>query len=410
MSIKKLLVGIGAGLSVVLGTSAIAFAAINTVTVYPGHEQGWAFINDQTNTPETGVFVNGPGTPPLGSGSAQLTTASTSEGHILAKAAFAGTKLADISALSYATYQAPANPSNATAIALQFNVDKDVTDADTTFQGRIVYEPYQNNGGTVPQGTWTTWDAINGGNAKWWFSSQGATKFNNTCTQAVPCTWNQIKTLFPNVGVHPSPTLGAVVFKAGSGWSSFNGNVDAFSITTGGNTTTFNFELNAPTVSAPAITSPANNSVVTTSQLNKIDWTDATTTGNGPVKYQYQAFSADPAYTASVYDSGPTLTSSEISTAGTPEGTYYVRVRAIDADGNTSAWSNGAAAPYKITVKNSPTKVEQCYNNGWKNFSNPAFVSQNDCIVYVAGASAPPSQQKIIQFYLKLIRSFFIRF
>src|SRR3569623_654541 len=103
---------------------------VNNVTVTPGSMQGWAFINDQTNGAGSGSLVAGPLTAPLGTGSANLTATTTSDGQILAIAA-AAMKLANIKTLSYATYQDAANTSIAAAIALQLNVDKDITDADT---------------------------------------------------------------------------------------------------------------------------------------------------------------------------------------------------------------------------------------------------------------------------------------
>jgi hypothetical protein len=99
---------------------------------------------------------------------------------------------------------------------------------------------------------------------------------------------------------------------------------------------------------APVILTPPNNSVLTTAQLTQIDWTDST--GTGTITYQYQAFS-DAAYTALIYDSGFSLSASDIPTPGTPPGVYYVRVRAQDSMG-TSDWSNGSSNPYKITVSN----------------------------------------------------------
>lgn len=103
--------------------------------------------------------------------------------------------------------------------------------------------------------------------------------------------------------------------------------------------------LGAPSV--PTITFPANNSVLTPANLTEVDWTDSTSTGTG-LTYEYQAFS-DPGYIALVYDSGFTLSVSEIPTPSTPFGVYYVRVSAHDSSG-TSEWSNGPTDPYKITV------------------------------------------------------------
>jgi hypothetical protein len=143
--------------------------------------------------------------------------------------------------------------------------------------------------------------------------------------------------------------------------------------------------LTTPSISTPTIVSPPNNSSLTSAQLTKIDWTDSTSTFGPPVSYQYQAFS-DPGYSSSVYDSGPTLTASEIPTPGTPNGVYYVRVRALDTFGNQSAWSNGTTNPYKITVRSlttPPTNKSQCDGDNWKTFNNPAFKNKDQCIDYV---------------------------
>ncbi len=97
----------------------------------------------------------------------------------------------------------------------------------------------------------------------------------------------------------------------------------------------------------PVITWPANNAEITAVALTHIDWEDSTGTFT-PLEYQYQAY-GDVGYTAQIYSSG-WLSVSEIPTPNTPEGVYYVRVRAQDSMDYLSDWSNGAASPYKITV------------------------------------------------------------
>lgn len=112
-------------------------------------------------------------------------------------------------------------------------------------------------------------------------------------------------------------------------------------------TTDLNGPCNGPFITTPVITTPANNSTVTVSNMVKVDW-DASTGSNPPFQYQYQAFS-DPGYTNSIYQSG-WLTASEIPTPGTPPGVYYLTVKAKDANGTETAWSNGSGNPYKVTV------------------------------------------------------------
>ncbi len=244
MTLKAIKTGIIGAMAAGLLVAAPAMAATTNVAVYPGNTDGWTFANDQVpGGPATGTFVNGPETPPMGTGSAQLTTAGPTDGQILYKEMLKGTKLTDLTELKYSTYQSDPNSSNATAIALQLVIDKDVTDTDNAFQGRLVYEPYNNNGGSVPAGEWTEWNALGG---VFWLS-RSATNFGGFCPQADPCTLAELTEEYSNIGIHP--TLGGLVFKAGSGWTNpFSGNVDALKIGTAGNTTVYNFEAVEPPV------------------------------------------------------------------------------------------------------------------------------------------------------------------
>lgn len=104
---------------------------------------------------------------------------------------------------------------------------------------------------------------------------------------------------------------------------------------------------------APTIVSPANGSVLTSSQLTKVDW-DSLRVPDSTVsyRYQYESFS-NTRYTDPLYSSD-WLIDSEISATSTPEGTYYLRVRAKTDTGLMSDWSNGPSDPYKVTVDNTP--------------------------------------------------------
>lgn len=227
------------------------------VLVMPGAMQGWAFYDDQHDTTCTVAsvcsMVQGPVGAPLATGSAELATNASSDGKSLALSAFKGVRFDSITSLGYATYRQTADAGNNLAIALQINVDYDVTDQSAGYQGRLVFEPYQGTGGNVIQGAWQRWDAKAG---KWWGTRVTVPKGNvataNPCVQASPCSWQQLLAAFPDLGVHG--TYGALVFKAGSGWSSsFRGNVDSLSITVGSATTLYDFELAAPVVGAALI-------------------------------------------------------------------------------------------------------------------------------------------------------------
>ena len=219
------------------------------VVVSPADMHGWAFSNDQPNSARTDSavcrLVEGPGNAPAGTGSAELATSSATDEKALVLQDYKGTRFDRFTDLHYSTYRQSADAGNNLSIALQFNVDYDLTDAVTAYQGRIVFEPYQGKSGNVAPSTWQQWDAKAG---KWWGTKTSVTKNGvataNPCVQATPCTWAQLLAAFPNMGVHA--TYGAVVLKAGSGWATFRGNVDDLTVGVAGVNTTFDFEPSSP--------------------------------------------------------------------------------------------------------------------------------------------------------------------
>ena len=214
---------------------------------------GWSFYDDQhdvacTNAAVCGL-VQGPTGTPRGSGSAELATNSTSEGPAIVLPDYGGTRFDRITQLRYSAYRQSTDAGDNLAIALQFNVDYDLNDQNASWQGRMVFEPYQGAGGNVAGNRWTSWDAKAG---RWW-GTKASVPVNgvlvaNPCVQATPCTWSQLLTRFPNLGVHA--VYGAVVLKAGSGWPNFRGNVDSLAIGVDGVSTVFNFEVSSTPATA----------------------------------------------------------------------------------------------------------------------------------------------------------------
>lgn len=195
--------------------TTVAVDEFETTEVVKVTDATWGFLAEGT-AGSTGAYVAGPATPPLGTGSAQLTVAGATQSHILAKAMLGGTKLTSITDLEYSSYQ----PEGSVALSLQFNISYTGT---TPYQGRLVYEPTYSVG-TVGAG-WQRWDTLSG---KWWASNTGAGGSNGLCAQASPCDWSQVLTNWPDAQIHP--TFGAVLFKLGAGPASFSGNVDHLTI------------------------------------------------------------------------------------------------------------------------------------------------------------------------------------
>ena len=215
---------------------ALPVQAATHVVVTPITPNGWGFLHENT-AGGIGEFVDGPATPALGDGSANMQIAA-GQGEILGTLAYTGTPLDTITKLNYSSYRSSVDSSDTLAIALQLNIDYDLTDAIIGWQGRLVYEPYQSPGNTVPENQWQSWDALAG---QWWFSApQGAGA--TFCPQSEPCSWDYIITTWPQIGIHADTLLGGVLFKAGSWGQDFDGNVDAFTIGISSVDTTYNFE------------------------------------------------------------------------------------------------------------------------------------------------------------------------
>jgi len=171
--------------------------------VTPQAPVGWFFYNESPSGGHaTGVFVNGPATPPAGRGSALLTVDATGREDI-ATGSYSGTALSSITALKYSTYQAFTGSSNETP-ALEFDVDYDSSDKNTTYQGRLVFVPAR--AGSVLGNTWQTWDTMTGAAA--WYSSGtpivAGTSQSPICTQGSYCTWSQVMSAYPHATIRPT--------------------------------------------------------------------------------------------------------------------------------------------------------------------------------------------------------------
>ncbi|MBI2776634.1 MAG: right-handed parallel beta-helix repeat-containing protein [Chloroflexi bacterium] len=233
-------------------------ASSSTVVVNEANMQGWGFYEEIANA--DGALVTGPGTPPLGTGSARMTLDATGR-EILLTQAYAGTPFDRITSLSYSTYRSSADSGNNLAIAIQFDTDYDLTDANTSWQGRLVFEPYlaPGAGGTVVQDTWQSWNALQG---NWWASGAPG---NTVCPQASPCSWAQVLSSFPNAGIRAG---GYTNLKAGGPAQGFDGNVDAFRIAVDDGTgditdTTYDFD-HVDLLGPCAVSTTGSNPVVYT--------------------------------------------------------------------------------------------------------------------------------------------------
>ena len=220
-------------------------ASSTTVTVLPSDVGTSWFSGPPADTRTGGAvsFVSGPVTPPLGIGSLQMTTTdayditSPNTPYSNAKAqlfnySYEGTKLSDITALSYSDYRSSAS-TNSAVQRVGLNVEVHVGGDGPNFT-TLVFEPdYQSGGaGALQTDTWQLWDAIDSGNGVWW------------STHALPditpayFTWTTLLNAYPDATIS-----GGLGFNVGSGWvGQFSGNADALAVGVSGNTTVYDFE------------------------------------------------------------------------------------------------------------------------------------------------------------------------
>jgi len=235
-------------LSVGVLVALVALGAGCKAVVTPTAPLGWFFLNEGASG--SGYFVNGPGDPPAGRGSALLTIDGSGR-EAIATTIYQGKPLSAITRLEYATYQAFSGSPNET-LYLQFDVDYDSTDGTTAYQGRLVYVPQMANP-IVPR-TWQTWDTLTGG-AAWYSSGSGASSFrpvvggvaqpNPQCNQTTFCTWSQVVSAYPNARIRP--TVGGVpglllIRAGGPATGGFVGATDNLIVEVSGDVIEHNFE------------------------------------------------------------------------------------------------------------------------------------------------------------------------
>ena len=226
----------------------LVVVAQTTLVVTPAVPHGWVprTVDDGNGAFTASVaWVSGPGTPPLGIGSVQLSPGTDGgDAAEVRNVNYSGVTLATLTELSYSTYvQGGGSGGQAPYIILAVDYDNNGTSDDLLF-----FEPvYQtvaffppNPQPAIVVGAWQTWDALNGG---WW-------SVNGTAG-AAPGT--NVKPLSAIIGAQPNARivnsgtgLGGLRIVTGFGdgaWDNFVGNVDNVRVGVSGATTIYDFDI-----------------------------------------------------------------------------------------------------------------------------------------------------------------------
>ena len=312
--------------------------ATSSVTVDQNDTHGWAFSSEGT-AGGIAKLALGPDTPPSGSGSASLGLNVADQGSSLGTKEYAGTKLSDITNLSYNTYVQTGN--NLQAPALQLAIDGDSTDSDTTSQGRLVYEPYYTH--SVTDHTWQEWNALdnaksNDGKGNWWFTDDKLSD-DTGCTQAKPCTWEDVTKALPNASISSEDTA-SVLFKAGGGWTvPFLGNVDKATMGVKDALATYDFEYAKPS-KVTGLSGLQNNAEIGCDAVVNDREITAKWNANTDASFDHFVYQSDADQIAPFDYTTNLTTNSRTAQIPDADGTYSYRVAAVDSNGVQSEWSD----------------------------------------------------------------------
>jgi hypothetical protein len=216
-----------------------AYAASTLYTVRPSTPVGWRLLEEngsraQPSQQSQASYVHGPATPPIGQGGIQLTVTNAISSQS-ARIQLQSVPLGDLTKLTYASFV----NSSARIAQLQIVIDLDTTDAVTTEQGRLIYDPALQTTAIIPS-LWQEWDALSG---KWWATS-GAGTLSSACPATTPCTFNAILAMYPNIGLHPDN--GGYALTAPASASAYTTWVDDLIVGVNGDTAIYNFEPEIP--------------------------------------------------------------------------------------------------------------------------------------------------------------------
>lgn len=317
-----------------------------TFVVSPGNLQGWVFVpcgGACTNGTIAPVFENGPGTPPLGTGSLFVDVASNSSKIIFGRQDYHLLPLSQLQTLTYSTY-VESTSTNLLPFYLNIYID---LDGDLDHEARMDFSPQDN--GTVVPGIWQTWDASLPTSV--YFTQGGTTTLgafmlaNPTARVVNPFTGNQ----YPGITVNEGDTS--------TTYTGFQGNFDNITIafsSVGSNTWDFD---PTPPVPAPDIT---------VDKLADTDGDDSfsdseTGTPGGFVRYQVTV--------NNVGDSSVTVTSLSDSPAHAFNETCASFVGTVIASGNSASCTFTSTLPnsYDASVTDTITVTAE----------NSAFVSDS---------------------------------
>ncbi len=243
MRARKKWVALAAAIAAIFAITGTASAAtINTVTVNENSlGNGWTAYADNGGG---SAFVDGPGTPPAGTGSFQFTVPENGK-VTLSTDTVAGELLSDVDTVAYSTYRDSSStmPGN---VAPSLNMEicaGGVENSTCSGYTTLVWEPVYaygtgaNSNNPVVPDKWQTWDALDHTSTSYaggWWSTRAISGV---------CASNCFVTLSEIQAENPDAVISSFGVNVGHGPSgTFLGNADALTLGIDGTTTVYDFE------------------------------------------------------------------------------------------------------------------------------------------------------------------------
>jgi hypothetical protein len=332
--------------------------------------------------PGTGTFVNGPGTPPLGTGSIQLATPTAAHKVFLFNYEHVGKSLGAVDALSYSTYRTAGTGSVVASLNLQVDFNGAAAGGFTT----LVFEPIYNTAqGAVVSNVWQTWNALLA-TGKWW-STQPITGQCGGAAVACWRSWSQI------VANNPAAVItGGIGINQGSGNAGIVSAVDALTF----DETTYDFEVSEDADGDGVQDGSDNCPVVPNPDQADLDADgagdacDPDDDGDGVADGSDNCPSTANAGQADLDGDGAgdacdADDDGDAVADGVDNCPTTANAGQADQDGDglgdeCDPDDNGDGIPDTAP----PTSADACKKNGWKAFNNPSFKNQGDCVSFVA--------------------------
>jgi hypothetical protein len=274
--------------------------------------------------------------------------------------------------MGYSTYRSAGSLQQVAALNVEVDVNGTETAGGFT---TLVFEPvYNTDQGAVVNDTWQTWDAYKGGDAVWWSSNP----INSAPNRDTFVSWDTIVDANPDAVI-----VGGFGVNQGSGNPGLVTSVDALKF----NDTTYDFDIFQPTgeITSPAAGEHVRGTVTLGATYNDgdnanddiVQWAlrsscnDNTTTVAGNVDGFNTPYTWDGATFGATVDTS-TLTAGDYCFVFNPK---------------DDAGQNDVRLTRTFTVDaNAPYNKDECKNDGWKDFTAPAFKNQGDCVSFIASA------------------------